>query len=776
MPQPAAGAAEDVALRVDSVRGYYEAVHVGRPRDARGARAARAALAAAAVVAAVLVARAASPWAARGAGRNGGGPPAAAVEEAVASLSTAAGQESATKSLMRALAQGMQRLKTQKLDAVRDQHGRSIYAPHFSEDGVPPGPGGYDDRSNGHTTGVFTGHSMGAKGGPLTFGEGTYYNVFDPDGQSDSGPCDPGQHGPPPPAPRNCTECEIGKWSPPVPAPPPHHTPRRITSLCRASSHADSSDPVRRLTVAGPSTAQRPPSIQLCNAPCNPHRLGRCPGDDIDNKKYEQVFDCPEHSTTLQVGAYRPEDCKCSPGWWGIASYKPAENCQMCVADEFCPGGLKKFKCPERSSSEDEAAFCVCDPGYFGADHDNCIDCTAGSYCPGGLNNISRCTPNSNSPTRSDDGTDCQCVPGHYEPVPSETPLLGPDCVPCAKDTYCPGGAGNVPCPVNSESRPGSDAVEDCTCIPGYFGFDANTCSECPEGNYCSGGFSKVQCPDHSNAPAGSKKLSDCTCNAGWAGSDPTKCTICPAGFYCPGHGVVKACQFGAESDEGSDKCRCKDGYQMQMDEAPYGPGLCDLCPADSFCGGGEHKEACQPDSSSPKGSKYKTSCICNAGFYADAAGSCVECPVGSYCPGGLSQKKIACPVNSNTYGPGKTELSDCYCDPGFAGENPEQCSLCPSGFFCPGSGTVKKCPDNGHSGTGASLCECDLGYEYKHMDDTCFRCPANFYCPRQEGHGDMTPIPCPENAHSPEGSFEPIDCKCNEGFENAAYDFSINW
>ena len=164
----------------------------------------------------------------------------------------------------------MQRLKTQKLDAVRDQHGRSIYAPHFSEDGVPPGPGGYDDRSNGHTTGVFTGHSMGAKGGPLTFGEGTYYNVFDPDGQSDSGPCDPGQHGPPPPAPRNCTECEIGKW---------------------------------------------------------------CPGDDIDNKKYEQVFDCPEHSTTLQVGAYRPEDCKCSPGWWGIASYKPAENCQMCVAE-----------------------------------------------------------------------------------------------------------------------------------------------------------------------------------------------------------------------------------------------------------------------------------------------------------------------------------------------------------------------------------------------------------------------------------------------------------
>ena len=70
----------------------------------------------------------------------------------------------------------------------------------FSNDGVPPGPGG--------TTGAFTGHSMGSKGGPLTFGAGTYFNVFYPEGGTDrGGPCDPGTHG----TPGACEECPISK-------------------------------------------------------------------------------------------------------------------------------------------------------------------------------------------------------------------------------------------------------------------------------------------------------------------------------------------------------------------------------------------------------------------------------------------------------------------------------------------------------------------------------------------------------------------------------------
>ena len=42
-------------------------------------------------------------------------------------------------------------------DPVRDLHGHNIFDPAFSEDGPPPGSGG--------STGSFTGHSMGSKGG-----------------------------------------------------------------------------------------------------------------------------------------------------------------------------------------------------------------------------------------------------------------------------------------------------------------------------------------------------------------------------------------------------------------------------------------------------------------------------------------------------------------------------------------------------------------------------------------------------------------------------------
>ena len=675
---------QEVSLRVEMRT--YEAVVVGG-REAGSRR--RAAVQTAALAACLL---AATTWALHSS---------ADPRPSEQSMKMAE-DELKTTSLLHTLTRRIRLMKTQSLDAVRHQD-YNIFNTHFSEDGVPPGHGG--------TTGVFTGHSMGAKGGPLTIGEGTYFNVFDPDGASDSGPCDPGQHGPPPPAPRDCQECEIGSW---------------------------------------------------------------CPGDDIDNGKFDQVFACPEHSTTLEKGAYRPQACKCSPGWWGKSSYVPADSCQMCEPDEWCPGGEKKNTCPEHSSSEEEAEYCVCDASYFGEDHDNCRPCTANHFCTGGLNNIFKCPANSESPELSSNGTDCNCMRGNYEPVPAADPAKGPDCVPCEADTYCPGGASNVPCPVHSQSRPGSEMMEECTCVPGYFGEDANSCSECPAGSFCGGGNSKQQCPDHSWSAAGSSRLSDCTCNKGWAGSDPQHCTVCPSGFYCPGDGVVRACQFSAESDPGSERCHCKEGYQEQIDEAPFGPGLCKLCPADMYCSGGTSKVSCTADSSAPPGSKLSSACKCNAGFYRDATDSCLHCEIGSYCPGGSD--KFDCPANSNTVTAQSTKLSDCFCNDGFAGEDPAMCSLCPSGYYCRDGGKVAKCPDNSFSEVGASSCECNLGFEYKPSDGTCFRCPSNFYCPHLEGGGDMTPIPCPENAISPEGSFEPTDCTCSDGFENKAFELSGNF
>jgi len=83
--------------------------------------------------------------------------------------------------------------------------GYNVFDPHYSADGPLEG---------GVTTGVFTGHSMVSKGGPLTFGKKTYHNVFDPDGGEDMGPCDPGQTGKAGTSTqkRECRECAATKW------------------------------------------------------------------------------------------------------------------------------------------------------------------------------------------------------------------------------------------------------------------------------------------------------------------------------------------------------------------------------------------------------------------------------------------------------------------------------------------------------------------------------------------------------------------------------------
>ena len=119
--------------------------------------------------------------------------------------------------------------------------------------------------------------------------------------------------------------------------------------------------------------------------------------------------------------------------------------------------------------------------------------------------------------------------------------------------------------------------------------------------------------------------------------------------------------------------------------------------------------------------------------------------------------------------------ITDCICDAGFAGSDPTKCALCPSGYRCPGGGQVEKCPEDSYSGVGSTGCTCNLGYELT-ADNTCFRCPAGSYCPRQEGGVDMTPIACPMNANSPEGSFEASDCQCLEGYQNVAYDLPGNF
>ena len=200
-----------------------------------------------------------------------------------------------------------------------------------------------------------------------------------------------------------------------------------------------------------------------------------CPGGE-DSLEH----DCPDHSTSF-VGSYAAKQCTCQLGWYGVAHYSKTHGCKMCLAvwheksmlavppassaaahfttsilpngvfveqDTYCPGGRSQYACPAHSSSPDEASYCTCDPSYYGVTHDDCKLCNANFYCPGGDplgQQQYACTPNSNSPPGSDDGTDCQCDSSYYEPVPAADASQGPDCVLCPASTYCPGGKRCVP-------------------------------------------------------------------------------------------------------------------------------------------------------------------------------------------------------------------------------------------------------------------------------------------------------------------------------------------
>ena len=299
------------------------------------------------------------------------GPPAArAVSEAAAALrmgkapSAAAGVVAGAQSL-----QG-----TPGVNPPPPEQGYNIFDPHYSEDGVPKSyPGGT-------VSNAFTGHSKGAAGGPLSFGPNTYWNVFDPNGSPDLGPCDPGQIGSPGTATkkRDCKECPVGKWCPGGADSLENDCPDQSTSL--------------------------PGSFKAEQCTCIPGWYG--------------------------IAHY------------GASSSSKAKSCKKCLAGTYCPGGKEQFTCPPFSSSPDEKAYCTCNPGYFGVTHFDCKVCDANFYCPGGDPRGQQeyaCPPNSLSPAGSNGGDDCLCAPKFYEPVP-DTTTEGPDCVMCVANTYCPGG------------------------------------------------------------------------------------------------------------------------------------------------------------------------------------------------------------------------------------------------------------------------------------------------------------------------------------------------
>eukprot|EP00960_Hanusia_phi_P046636 757944-Hanusia_phi.AAC.7 len=90
--------------------------------------------------------------------------------------------------------------------------------------------------------------------------------------------------------------------------------------------------------------------------------------------------------------------------------------------------------------------------------------------------------------------------------------------------------------------HPDTLGASECACEAGFHGTTQDDCQMCPAGSYCTGNNSIATCPQYSESNSGSTSAADCTCKAGYF--EPSKpknsnippiCVLCPADTYCPG-------------------------------------------------------------------------------------------------------------------------------------------------------------------------------------------------------------------------------------------------
>lgn len=497
--------------------------------------------------------------------------------------------------------------------------------------------------------GVFTGHRHGLKGGRLTFGKGTYRNIFDPNPDSDL--CGPGHWVN---EARQCVECSPGKWCPGTSV--VNECPNDSTSLPGSDALSDCTCAAGTSGVAG--------SCKTCPA-------GHyCPGDGADSKGKTLPQPCPPHSNSEAGKAV----CRCNAAYYGV----DFAACSACPKDHYCPGGREPFKCGVHQAAKPGRAICSAAPGFFGRDGEVPEVCPKNNYCPGG-NVVQSCGVGSVSPVQSASADACVCYKGYAGPS-------GSDCTKCAAGSYCEGGSKVVKCPALTSSDRGSDDVNDCTCKPGFVGSDPAHCNQCPEGRFCPGGVAMSKCPGHSTSLKGATRSADCYCQVGYVGTDPNTCQPCPRGQYCLGGQAVNQCPALTSSSLGSwkvNQCLCVAGYYQ---ETVDGTPSCKQCPANTFCTGGTAKTRCMDHSTAPAGSPAMSSCKCNKGFYM-WNGACLACPAGKYCPGGADDTPRVCPASSSSP-PGSDDKSDCVCNAGtyqIGGGPTMQCETCPRDSFCTG-------------------------------------------------------------------------------------------
>ena len=482
-----------------------------------------------------------------------------------------------------------------------------------------------------------------------------------------------------------------------------------------------------------------------------------------ESTRYDREYPCPAGTYNDQLQRRDISDCKrCPPGQY-------CEGFGLEFPSGLCDGGWYCVSSSPSSTPDNSTYGGKCRPGFYCPEGSvNPISCLAGYYCSdSALSSVSGpchpgyyCIEGALSPRPEDSITGDICPCGHYCPEGSPFPVACPEghysnttgnqnltmCEPCDKGSYCSSqglcetsgfcSAGHY-CPQGqSSSRPSAflcppgfhcpfGSFQPTSCEPGYFqdAFGESICKSCPEGYYCNGSSSSGTivpnpCQPGRYCPSETRHVNEYLCPVGTYSStmllvNISQCALCTPGHYCDSEGLT----------------------------LPAGP-----CDSGYYCISG----AVIPQPSD--------------GITGN------QCSPGTYCPSGSSHP-ILCPVGTFNQLTGGQDRSYCIsCTPGYFCDNigaQNVSGLCDSGFYCSGGASTPTpldlitgyfCPKGHYCESGSSTpIPCRDG-EYSNVthSTSCSVCPSGFYCP---GNATITPESCPPGHFCEDGISIPSPC-----------------
>ena len=302
-----------------------------------------------------------------------------------------------------------------------------------------------------------------------------------------------------------CTECGAGFYRPPLqlndtyclPCPPNTYSPTKSSAYCYCQ--------------AG--------SYMLANGTCALCDRGFYCG--ADNNRTE----CPQHSTTLGLGAATRGECLCLPPiYFGDLSINASSECIYVKPGHNC-------------SLQFSFSLCPCATGWV-ATNEGCVSsCPPGSYAIlGQQQSIERCVP---------------CPIDTYADTNQTVhiPMLPPErqCTPCPQNAHTV-GVGSLSCACIGQQN--GSSCQLCAADQ-YFEPAARTCSACPSGTKSpasSIGISSCLCPLGSRAIrqilVTHQTLRCEPCPRAYFSSDlGSSCTPCPPGLSTPTIGSTSRLQ-----------------------------------------------------------------------------------------------------------------------------------------------------------------------------------------------------------------------------------------